>query len=486
MHARLADLFTRHFGTQSIEQTDLKAHGSSRKLYRLRSADGRTAIGVEYGEKEENAAFLSFSRHFRKAGIAVPEIYGEALDEGVYLEEDLGDTTLFDFLQAKRGGSEAIPEEVAALYRQAAAELARIQIEASRGLDYSLCYPHGAFDRRSMSWDLNYFKYYFLKLARIPFHEKRLELDFEALTEFLIQAPSDFFLFRDFQSRNIMVRDGRPWFIDYQGGRKGALPYDLASLLLDAKANLPFDFREEIKKAYLEAAGKLTAIEPGSFEVFYRAFSLIRIFQAMGAYGYRGFYERKAHFLQSVPYAVRNLEHLLSEGKLPIELPELWQVLHRIVASAPLRTFTQTPLSLTVRVESFSYKNGYPLDASGHGGGFVFDCRALPNPGREKRFSALTGRDAEVVSYLEQYPEVGRFVQSAHEMVASSIAAYKKRNFTYLSVAFGCTGGQHRSVYCAEALARMIAVNADLRVELRHREKDAWPTKQEQNLRIQR
>lgn len=480
MHVRLSALFAQHFGVAPSEVSDLRAHGSDRRLYRLRSADGHTAVGVVYGEREENAAFVGFSRHFRAAGLPVPAIYAEDLVADVYLEEDLGDLTLFDLLQRERGDSPDVPPAIASIYEQSVRLLARLQIQAGRGLDYQLCYPHSAFDRRSMMWDLNYFKYYFLKLAKVPFHEQRLENDFDALCDFLLQAPSDFFLYRDFQSRNIMVRDGRPWFIDYQGGRRGALPYDLASLVLDAKANLPFAFRDHLKEIYLRTASELTAIDRAQFEDYFRGFSLIRLLQAMGAYGYRGFYERKPHFLQSVPYAIRNLERLLAGGGLrhsgmPVAMPELQQALHRIVASTQLRTLAEVAVPLTVRVVSFTYQRGYPADSSGHGGGFVFDCRALPNPGREAAFARLTGRDAEVSAWLHSHDEVSQFLAQIQLLLEPTLVTYQQRRFTHLSVAFGCTGGQHRSVYCAEALAEWLHGRPGVTVEVHHREQDAWP-----------
>jgi len=475
MHAPLAALFTRHFGTAPSAVAELRAHGSDRKLFRLRGPAGRSAVGVASPDLGENAAFIGFSRHFRAAGLPVPEIYAEDPAAGIYLEEDLGDVTLFDLLQREHGASAEAPSATVAVYEQAVRLLARFQIQASRGLDYRLCHPHGAFDRRSMMWDLNYFKYYFLRLAKVPFHEQRLENDFETLCAFLLQAPADFFLYRDFQSRNIMVRDGKPWFIDYQGGRRGALPYDLASLLLDAKANLPFGFRDQLKETYLAAASEFTAIDRARFEESFRGFSLIRLMQAMGAYGYRGFYEGKAHFLQSVPYAIRNLEHLLADDGLPVPLPELGEALRRLVASTRLRAIAPAAVPLTVRIESFSYRGGYPADTSGHGGGFVFDCRALPNPGRETAFLAQTGRDAPVVEWLRQHEEVERFLEQARRLLEPVLAAYNERRFTHLSVAFGCTGGQHRSVYCAEAMARLLSGRPGIAVELHHREQASWP-----------
>ena len=473
MHDRLSALFVQHFGVTPSEVTEVRAHGSDRKLYRLRAIDGRTAIGVEYAGREENAAFVGFSRHFRAAGLPVPAIYAEDLGADVYLEEDLGDVTLFDLLQRERGDAPEVPASIASLYKQAVRLLARMQIPAGRGLDYRLCYPHSAFDRRSMTWDLNYFKYHFLKLAKVPFHEQKLENDFDALCSFLLQAPADFFLYRDFQSRNIMVRDGQPWFIDYQGGRRGALAYDLASLVLDAKANLPFAFRDHLKEIYLDAAAEFTVLDRAQFEEYFRGFSLIRLLQALGAYGYRGFYERRPQFLQSVPYAIRNLERLLADGGLPVALPALQEALQRIVASTRLRALAPVAVPLTVRVESFSYRSGYPADASGHGGGFVFDCRALPNPGREAAFATLTGCDAAVIAWLRRHDEVDHFLGQIRLLLEPVLATYQQRHFTHMSVAFGCTGGQHRSVYCAETLAEWLRSCAGIAVEVHHRDRCA-------------
>jgi aminoglycoside/choline kinase family phosphotransferase len=476
MHPRINQLFAQYFGSQAARSTELRAHGSDRKLYRLWSETGRSAVGVDYADADENRAFVAFSRHFRSLGLPVPEIYADSLADGVYLEEDLGDTTLFDLLRTERGDAPAIPDHVGGLYERSVELLARFQTEGIKGLDTRLCYPHAAFDRRSMSWDLNYFKYYFLKLAHIPFHEQRLENDFEALCGFLLQAPADTLLYRDFQSRNIMVKDDAPWLIDYQGCRRGALHYDLASLLLDAKANLPFDFRDHLKQVYLDAAARITTVDKARFDDFFRGFCLIRTLQAMGAYGYRGFYERKTHFLQSVPYALRNIEHLMEAGELPVPLPELWEALRGLVRSARLRSLTSSPsLPLTVRVESFSFKKGYPVDNSGHGGGFVFDCRALPNPGREQRFARSSGLDPEVVSWLQAYDEVAAFLSQAKSLLLPTLDAYQKRGFTHLSVSFGCTGGQHRSVYCAEALARWLRSREGITVDLQHREAPNWP-----------
>src|SRR5215470_13385701 len=285
----LKHLFERHFHApvERVQPLQGKLGGSGRTIIRLANSKF-TAIGIRHAVREENAAFLEFSRHFRRHGLPVPEIYGEDLSQGAYLEEDLGDTTLFDLLTKNRSGDTVAPEVVEA-YRKVVAVLPRFQIEAGRDLNYKACYPRGSFDRQSISWDLNYFKYYFLRLAGIPFNEQELEDDFSRLTDYLLTAPSDYFLYRDFQSRNVMVRDGKPWFIDYQGGRKGALQYDIASLLYDSKADLPVELREELLEIYLEAASKLSAIDRNAFVKYYPGYVYIRILQALGAYGLRGF-----------------------------------------------------------------------------------------------------------------------------------------------------------------------------------------------------
>jgi len=403
----------------------------------------------------------------------VPEIYGEELDQGAYLEEDLGDLTLFDFLSRNRAG-EAIADAVIRIYRKVVAELPRFQIEAGRDLDYSVCYPRGSFDRQSINWDLNYFKYYFLRLAGIAFNEQALEDDFGRLTEFLLEAPGDYFLYRDFQSRNVMLREGLPYFVDYQGGRKGALQYDIASLLFDAKADLPPELRQQLLEGYLEALGTHIRLDREAFQRYYYAFVYVRIMQALGAYGFRGFYERKPHFLQSVPYAVKNLRWLLHNVEVPIALPTLLGAFRSMLGSEKLQSLAPQKRpdtqNLVVRVFSFSFHREMPRDESGNGGGFVFDGRSLPNPGREDRFKQLTGKDQPVIDYLNREESVGPYLASAAALVEESIASYQKRGFKNLMVSFGCTGGQHRSVFLAEQLARRLRGRAGVDVVVRHLE----------------
>src|SRR5579863_6776505 len=464
----LGKLFREHFQVQAerIRPVQGDLGGSGRQIIRL-SAGNHSAIGVLYGVREENTAFLAFSRHFRRHGLPVPEIYGEDLDQGAYLEEDLGDQTLFDFLSRNRKG-DTIEAPVIQTYHKVVAELPRFQIEAGRDLDYSACYPRASFDRQSINWDLYYFKYYFLRLAGIPFNEQALEDDFGRLTRFLLTARRDFFLYRDFQSRNIMLRNGEPFFLDYQGGRKGALQYDIASLLYDGKADLPPQLRQQLLDEYLDRLAVFIPVDRAAFMDHYYAFVYIRIMQALGAYGFRGFYERKAHFLQSVPYALKNLRWLAANVRLPIALPALLEALDRLSGAEKLRSLAVPEGALTVRVFSFSFHREAPKDESGNGGGFVFDARSLPNPGREERFRTLTGKDAPVAEYLAQQESVGQFLRSAEALVDESVSAYAKRGFSNLMVSFGCTGGQHRSVYLAEQVAQHLRANAGVNVIVRH------------------
>jgi aminoglycoside/choline kinase family phosphotransferase len=475
----LKRLFEQHFHTpvERVEPLQGQLGGSGRQIIRL-SCEKISAIGILYDVREENVAFLEFSRHFRRHGLPVPEIYAEDLNHGAYLEEDLGGTTLFEFLSEHRKGAAIDPEAIAA-YRKVAALLPRFQVEAGRDLNYKVCYPRSSFDRQSIAWDLNYFKYYFLRLAGISFNEQALEDDFSRLTKFLLTAKRDYFLYRDFQSRNIMLRkmlnEAQPYFLDYQGGRKGALQYDIASLLYDAKADLPPDLRQQLLDHYLDSLASFLYLDRAAFMQHYYAYVYVRIMQALGAYGFRGFYERKAHFLQSVPYALKNIRWLLHNVELPIALPTLTEAFKSMVASDKLQSLTSETKKtdkLTVRIFSFSFHRGLPQDDTGNGGGFVFDGRSLPNPGREERFKALTGNDTPVIDYLDQQESVHQFLANAISLVDASVSTYRNRGFKHLMVSFGCTGGQHRSVYLAEKLAKHLRASEQVEVVMRHREQE--------------
>ncbi len=468
----LKRLFEEHFHVPAevIKPLQGELGGSGRAIVRL-TGGKFSAIGILYSVREENVAFLEFSRHFRKYGLPVAEIYAEDLSRGAYLEEYLGDTTLFEFL-GKNRNNDVIAAPAMDAYRKVVAALPRFQIEAGRDLNYKVCYPRASFDRQSIAWDLNYFKYYFLRLAGIPFNEQAMEVDFGRLSKFLLSADHDYFLYRDFQSRNVMLRDGQPYFLDYQGGRKGALQYDIASLLYDGKADLPPEMRQELLDYYLECLRGYIDVDRNAFMEHYYAYVYVRILQALGAYGFRGFYERKPHFLQSVPYALKNLRWLAHNVKLPVALPALMEAINGMLGSEKLMSLSSRAAGLTVRVFSFSFHRQMPADESGNGGGFVFDARSLPNPGREERFRQLTGKDNEVIDYLNQQESVRRYLANAQSLVDSSVASYQQRGFRNLMVSFGCTGGQHRSVFLAEQMAKHLREIKGVDVVVRHIEQE--------------
>jgi aminoglycoside/choline kinase family phosphotransferase len=467
---QLISLFEAHFKEEVTLFEQLPASGSYREYARIKSMHHKV-IGAYNHDVKENKAFLEFSAHFLKKDIPVPRIYSVSSDQMTYLQEDLGNTTLFDFLSKVReteGFSDKIVEE----YKKVLRQLPRIQLVAGKDIDYSVCYPREAFDKQSMMWDLNYFKYYFLKLAKIPFDEQALENDFDLFSDYLLAADTDAFLYRDFQSRNIMLKDEKVYFIDYQGGRKGALKYDLASLLYDAKADIPQTIREELLEFYLDELSRYTDIDRQKFKSLFDGYVLIRIMQAMGAYGFRGFFEKKEHFLKSIPYALQNLATLLSKHSIEVKLPELFKVLKSVGESALLKSISVDNDRLTVNVNSFSYKKGIPKDRSGNGGGFVFDCRAIHNPGRYLEYKFLTGKDPEVQQFLEDKSTMAEFLSPVFSLVSHSVEVYLDRGFTHLSVSFGCTGGQHRSVYAAEKLTEYLRNNYPVTVVLQHIEQD--------------
>lgn len=454
-------------GKQVTFCTPLPASGSNRRYYRLTLDDGTTLIGAYNEDVAENEAFFSYTDSFVNHGLHAPHLLCVHPDRQHYLQQDLGTSTLYDYLCAHRDEQGNPSPETVAYYEQAVRQLPRWQMSGRQGLDFSVAYPRPAFDRQSMQWDLNYFKYYFLKLLHVPFNEQKLEEDYNTLIQYLLSTEGDYFLFRDFQSRNIMIDQDQVYFIDYQGGRKGALQYDIASLLYDAKADLPASLRIHLLEVYMETLSQYVCFDREQFLSFFQSFALIRILQSMGTYGYRGYFERKSHFLQSIPYAARNLTELLDHFSGP-SLPELTKALRSCLESPAVKPYCPSD-TLTVLVQSFSYKKAIPADPSPNGGGFVFDCRALPNPGREKRFALNTGRDECVAQYLQNCPEVHEFRKHVFAIVDQSVDNYLQRHFTHLSVCFGCTGGQHRSVYFAEQLAQHLRQKyAGIKVIIKH------------------
>ena len=469
----ISQLFEQWIGEVPAYIHTLPPSGSDRKYFRIHYSKG-SVLGAYNPIEEENTAFLSFTKHFRSKGLPVPELLAEDTSNYVYLLEDLGDTTLFSLLPHQREPV-LFENDVMDYYRKILDILPHFQIEAAKDMDFSVCFPRHAFDRNSMMWDLNYFKYYFLKLAGIIYDEQKLEDDFQSFCDYLLEADDQYFLYRDFQSRNIMIRGGEPWFIDYQGGRKGALQYDIASLLFDAKANLHPGQREEMLNYYIQSLQKHIHVEAESFRAHFYGFVLIRIMQAMGAYGFRGFYEKKPLFLQSIPYAKRNILWLLENDKIPSCTSYLKVIVEKIIKSPSLKQYDKPSTGLKVSIRSFSYKKGFPVDESGNGGGFVFDCRSLPNPGRENAYKKMTGKDIPVIKYLENEPAVREFFENTTALVEKSVETYLERGFVHLMVCYGCTGGQHRSVYNAERLAVHLAQKFDVTIDLQHNEELSWP-----------
>lgn len=464
----LKNLFETWSGEELQVISSLPQSGSYRRYYRI-SGNSKSAVGVVNPDHKENNAFMTFTKHFKSIGLSVPEFYLDDKKSGTYLIEDLGDVSLFSFLSENKNHKE-FPEKVTSYYKNSLEHLIRFQFDGSKGLDYSVCYPRNSFDKQSIMWDLNYFKYYFLKLTQTVFDEQLLENDFNKFAEFLLSTDMNNFMYRDFQSRNILIKDEKLYFIDYQGGRKGALQYDVASLLYDAKADLPQKIRDELVEFYIQISINKTKINREEFLRYYHGYILIRILQAMGAYGFRGLYEKKVHFLKSIPFAIKNLNWLLDKKLLPDGLPELQKSLRNIINNNELSKFEyhESLDKLKVTINSFSYKQGIPLDLSGNGGGFVFDCRALPNPGRLEKFKELSGRDKEVIVFLENETAVKDFLENVIKISENSIKNYIERKFTSLIINFGCTGGQHRSVYSAEKLADYLKNKFDINVELNH------------------
>ena len=462
----ISSLFEKWSRAREESIIELPLSGSYRRYFRLKSKEIQIIAAYNHDAKENNA-FIVFTNHFHNCGLPVPKVLATDEDNFIYLLEDLGETTLFSWLTEKRNQHD-FSEEVISVYKNVIEELPKFQIEASKNIDYRVCYPRAQFDKQSMLWDLNYFKYYFLKLAKISFDEQKLEDDFQTFTNYLLQADCSYFLYRDFQSRNIMLKNGKPYFIDYQGGRKGALQYDIASLLYDAKAAIPQETRNIFFEHYINTISKYIPVDKNKFTEFYYGYVLIRIMQALGTYGFRGFYEKKEHFLQSIPYALDNLTWLLENISIPVKIPTLMNVLQTLSQSEKLRKFGIKKTKLKVNINSFSYKKGFPTDVSGNGGGFVFDCRSLHNPGRYEEYTKLTGKDKKVIDFLRNEAEVYEFMNHVYGLVDKSIDNYLKRKFQNLQVNFGCTGGQHRSVFCANLLAEHLKNKFDIEIDIAH------------------
>ena len=478
-----------NIGEKALEINAMPSSGSSRKYFRVKT-DKRVLIGAYNLNIEENDAFFSFSKHFHECGLPVPEILAISDSKEIYIQTDLGDDTLFKHVEncLKNGKYD---DETIDLYKKSLDKLIDFQTIGHKGLDYSKAFPTAEFDEMSIMADLNYFKFCFLKEhEEISFNETRLDTDFQTLTQYILEAPSDFFMYRDFQSRNIMIVDNKPYFIDYQGGRKGPLQYDVVSLLYQVKAKMPQELRDELIDYYKHRISRLplvarndnqnvsfrperSGVEKSSmaetFDKYFPAFVILRLLQVLGAYGFRGLIQKKLHFMQSIPYAIREIMNVNEKWPLPFKLPELQAVIKQFdVLLAKYENIE--PERLTITVNSFSFKNGgVPYDKSGNGGGFVFDCRALPNPGRYIEFKQKTGEDVEVQEFMDDKPDTHFFMQNVQLLVFQSIDNYLERGFKNLQVNFGCTGGQHRSVFFAQRVGEMIHENYPMvNVEINH------------------
>lgn len=477
MRARMGVLYHAWAGMRASEILMLPKAGSDRQYFRV-GRPGPVVIGVYNPDQKENAAFVYFSEHFHAQGLPVPAVVAQDLQNGVYLQDDLGDVSLLSLLEQERQNGQ-FPKSVLPIYEESVRQLARMQMLGHHGVDYGNCYSRPAFDRQSMAWDLDYFKYYFLKLARVPFDEQALEDDFNTLADYLCSAPVSGFMHRDFQARNIMVKDRKPFFIDFQGGRYGAVQYDLASLLFQAKAGIPEETREHLIDVYLHALKPFAEVDGRLFREYFNGFTLIRTLQVLGAYGFRGLYEQRAHFLESIPAALDNLRWWLSDERIPVVVPHLRKALESLVESPEVAQWGKKPSpasNLKIRVSSFSFKEGIPADESGNGGGFVFDCRGIHNPGRYPIYKRLTGRDQPVIDFLLTHSDIQEFLSHVFSLVDATVEDYSRRGFTDLMVSFGCTGGQHRSVYCADQLAKRLQNRHGAQVELKHvvQERKNW------------
>ena len=481
----LAEL-TRSIGETPKDILPIAESGSARKYFRI-ITDNCSLIGTYSSNIEENEAFLAFSKHFHDLGLNVPEVFAVNEERTCYLQSDFGDDNLFAHVQkalmsdsrfaSLRGTKQSSSTDygtLISLYKKALSHLVKLQVLGHKGLDYSKAYPTERFDRQAIIDDLNYFKYYFVKPhEEIDFNETRLGKDFEAFADFVSQAPCDFFMYRDFQSRNIMIKDGELYFIDFQGGRKGPLNYDVVSLLYQVKAQIPQAMRDELVEYYKAELSRYLSPETVKFDTYQPYFVYLRLMQVLGAYGFRGLIQKKSHFIESIPYALREIE-ALSKATPLTAYPELQSVISQLnKLDAKYAALIAPPAGkLTVTINSFSFKKGYPSDFSGNGGGYVFDCRALPNPGREPQFKTKTGRDWEVIDYLMAKPPVHVFLDHVKGIVGQSVDNYRERHFSNLMVSFGCTGGQHRSVFFAQTIYDWLkATYPDIHLKLNHIER---------------
>ncbi|MCI1640486.1 MAG: phosphotransferase [Bacteroidales bacterium] len=467
MADQLDFLFENYTGHKVEDRAELNSSGSHRRYFRLKGGN-LSLIGVIGTCPEEDKAFCELSRHFLEKGINVPKVFSVSKDWMAYIQEDLGKDQLYDVISQGRDSGNYSSYESRLLCRSMEL-LPKIQFKGAEDLDYSVCFPEPAFNDRMVMFDLNYFKYCFLKATGMEFSEVKLQDDFDVLKSDLMHDIGNTFMYRDFQARNVMIKDGEPYFIDFQGGRKGPIYYDIASFVWQARSRYPEDLKEEMIRTYLRALKGYTDVDESYFRKRLRIFVLFRTLQVLGAYGFRGYFEKKPHFLGSVPFAIDNLRRLLVQ---PFdEYPYLNEVLTKLTTMHQFYEIVEDK-RLEVRICSFAYKKGIPADTTGNGGGYVFDCRSINNPGKYEHYRQFTGLDKEVIKFLEDDGEVLGFLDDVYNMVDAHVKRFIERKFTHLQVCFGCTGGQHRSVYCAERLAEHLSKKFDIKITVTHRELD--------------
>lgn len=462
----LDTLFKEYTKQDVAERKEMSSSGSNRRYFRLRGGNV-SVVGVIGTSFEENRAFIEIDRHFVEKNIRVPKVLAVSSDGMAYLQEDLGDDQLYLVVSQGRESGEYSDYEKRLLFK-VMEMLPKIQYVGAQGLDFNICYPQPAFDARMIMFDLNYFKYCFLKATGLDFNEAKLQDDFEKFQKDLIGDMGNTFMYRDFQARNVMVKEGTPYFIDFQGGRRGPIYYDVASFVWQARARYPEALRMQMVQTYLRALKGYTEVDEEIFYKRLRLFVLFRMLQVLGAYGFRGYFEKKPHFLASVPFALGNLRRLLLKEPFN-EYPYLNQILTEMTTLPQFNDIAEDR-RLEVGIVSFAYKKGIPLDPSGNGGGYVFDCRSINNPGKYEYYRQFTGNDKEVIKFLEDDGEVFRFLDNVFKLVDPHVKRFIERKFTHLQVCFGCTGGQHRSVYCAERLAEHLASKFDVKISVTHRE----------------
>lgn len=469
----LSDLFTKHFGEKPTDITLIPASGSDRRYVRL-SNEQHSVIGAYSPDKKENNTFFYFSQVFAKHHLPVPEVLARSNDKQYYLLQDLGDTSLFDILNR-----DGFTPETKELFKKSIHHLTRFHWLAGKEIDFSLCYAATSFDRSQILSDLLYFKYYFADLLKVQYNKPALLQELEEWSKSLSAVRPQTFMYRDFQSRNVQVNKGEVSFIDYQGGMLGLPQYDLASLLWQARAQMPIDWKNELVNYYFDELKTLPEIpnfNEMEFRKTYLECVLLRILQTLGAYGFRGLLERKPHFIKSIKPALQQLKYFLETyGHIPA-FSELRQVLEQLVKpeiTAQFDGLDETLLAetkLQIHIYSFSYKKGLPEDITGHGGGYVFDCRGILNPGRIDAYKTQTGMDAAVKEYLLTQTLMPQFLDNIYATVDISINDYIQRNFDQLSISFGCTGGQHRSVFAAESMAQHIKEKYGIEAKVLHLE----------------